>query len=449
MNSYLRQREQLAPAVCALLAMMVFSCMWLSAAKVTAIAVIIDGETRFLANSSQEVEQILVEMKTDQEDQSGLNLELANEVQFKEVFALPSKRVPSDQLLAQLERHVGFKALAATIMIDDRAVASLFAEDEVQQLLERYKREYGAAEQGEKVIKVEFEEKVEVAAGLVDLEQICNTEQVYDLVCTGTANPERYVVKEGDNLWLIARRNDTYVDEIKSINRLTSDNLSLGQELVVVKSKPLLTVVAQVEGEKVETIPYETKVLVDASSPSRVSVKQEGQDGEKKISYQAIKKNGVIAEREITSEKVLKDPVTRILVKGNQVVQVASRGSAGVSKGVLDWPIYGPISNYYRSGHPAIDITGKRGSALCAADSGYVVSAGWAGGYGNCLVVDHGNGYATRYAHCDNLNVGVGQKVTRGQKIATLGSTGRSTGPHLHFEVIYNGCTVNPLNVLK
>lgn len=449
MIACLRQRQQLGPAVCVVLVVMIFCSMWLLAAKASAIAVVIDGQTRFLVGSDQDIEKVLEQMKSDKEALLGQNLELGNDVQIERVFALPSRLTPSDQLAGLLKEHISFKGVAATITINGQAVASLPSEDEARQLVEQYKNEYVMADQGEKVIEVGFEEQVEVVTGLTPLQQICSREQAYDFIRTGTTNPERYVVQSGDNLWLIARRNDMYVDDIKRTNQLTSDKLSLGQELIIVKEKPLLTVVAQVEGEKVEAIPYETKVVVDASAPSRVSVKQEGKDGEKVVTYQAVKKNGVIAERQITSEKILQNPVTRIMVKGNQVVQVASRGSGGISKGVLEWPIYGPISNYYRSGHPAIDITGKRGSTLRAADSGYVVSACWAGGYGNCVIIDHGNGYSTRYAHCDTINVAVGQNVSCGEAIATLGSTGRSTGPHLHFEVMYNGSTVNPLNVLK
>ncbi|HCF51513.1 MAG TPA: hypothetical protein DER60_14600 [Syntrophomonas sp.] len=449
MLAYLRQRKQLVPASCITLAFTIFSCMWLLAAKASAIAVIVDGETQFLVASRQEVLQTLTQMEIDKEGQVGFDLEMGNEVEFKEVFALSSKLVRAEQLAALLEQKVDFNAVATTIMVNGQAVVSLVNEDEARQLVEQFKGEFGSVDQGEKLIQLGFEEQVEVVEERVALDQICTREQAYDLIKTGTLNPEKYIVQEGDNLWLIARRNDTYVDEIKKSNNLTSENLSLGQELIVVKTKPLLTVVAQVEGEKVEAIPYETQVVVDASAPATVRVREQGSDGEKKITYQAVKKNGVIAEREITSEEILKNPVARVLVKGNQVVQVASRGSSGISKGVLDWPVYGPISQYYRGGHPAIDITGKTGTSLRASGSGYVVSAGWNGGYGNCVVIDHGNGYSTRYAHCNSLNVSVGQKVSRGQVIATLGSTGRSTGPHCHFEVMYNGSTVNPLSVLK
>ena len=302
-------------------------------------------------------------------------------------------------------------------------------------------------EEGEKLLYLAFEQQVKIVPDKVSPDQICSPEKAYELIKTGTLNPEKYVVQEGDNLWLIARRNDTYVDEIKKANNLTSENLQPGQELIVVKTKPLLTVVAQVEGEKVEAIPYETEVVVDASAPATVRVKNRAVTG-KEDYLPGHQEKRVIAEREITSEQIIKHPVTRVLVKGKQVVQVASRGSSGISK-VCSIGRSTALLASITVPATAIDITGKTGTSLRAADSGYVVSAGWSGGYGKCIVIDHGNGYSTRYAHCNSLNVSVGQKVSRGQVIATLGSTGRSTGPHCHFEVMYNGSPINPLNALK
>lgn len=449
MITYLRQRKQLVPASCLALAFILFSFMWLLADNASAVAVIVDGKTQFLAASIQDVQQTLRQIEAEKEAQVNLDLELSNELEFKEVFALHSKLTPNDQMAALLEQSVCFDAVAATIVVNGKAVASLLDEEQALQLVERFKTDFAKLDQGEKLLQLGFEEQVEVVCGRVPFEKICTPEQAYDLISTGTLNPEKYIVQAGDNLWLIARRNDTYVEDIKQANHLTSENLSLGQELIVVKSKPLLTVVAQVEGAKIEAIPYETQVVVDAGAAASVRVREQGSEGERKITYQAVKKNGVISDRQVTSEEIIKNPVARVLVKGSQVVQVASRGSSGISKGVLDWPVYGPISQYFRAGHRAIDITGKVGTALHASGSGYVVEAGWNGGYGKTIVIDHGNGYSTRYAHCNSLSVSVGQKVSRGQTIAALGNTGRSTGPHCHFEVIYNGTAVNPLSVLK
>ena len=102
-------------------------------------------------------------------------------------------------------------------------------------------------------------------------------------------------------------------------------------------------------------------------------------------------------------------------------------------------PIYG-----YSKLHTGMDIGASSGSAIVAANAGTVISSGWNGGYGKCIVVDHGGGVTTLYAHCSALYVSVGQSVTRGQQIAAVGSTGNSTGPHCHFEVRINGSYVNP-----
>src|SRR5690606_14471224 len=91
-----------------------------------------------------------------------------------------------------------------------------------------------------------------------------------------------------------------------------------------------------------------------------------------------------------------------------------------------------------------LDIAASVGTPIRAADGGKVTYAGWKGSYGYLVEINHENGYVTRYAHCSSINVKVGQRVYKGQVIARVGNTGRSTGPHLHFEVLKNGRHVNP-----
>jgi murein DD-endopeptidase MepM/ murein hydrolase activator NlpD len=98
--------------------------------------------------------------------------------------------------------------------------------------------------------------------------------------------------------------------------------------------------------------------------------------------------------------------------------------------------------------HEGVDIAASSGTPIHAAASGTVIHAGWLGGYGNLVVVDHGNGLSTAYAHASALLVGVGQHVTQGQTVSLVGSTGNSSGPHLHFEVRVNGSAVDPLGYL-
>ena len=123
-----------------------------------------------------------------------------------------------------------------------------------------------------------------------------------------------------------------------------------------------------------------------------------------------------------------------------------------VGEGNFMWPTSGGISQKHSWYHQAVDISNHSNPAIVAAQGGTVVTAGWnGGGYGNYVIIDHGNGYKTLYAHMLNNSIAVkpGQKVNQGQKLGTMGSTGRSTGTHLHFEVIGPGGKLNPLSVLK
>ncbi len=113
--------------------------------------------------------------------------------------------------------------------------------------------------------------------------------------------------------------------------------------------------------------------------------------------------------------------------------------------GLFQWPVLGYITQEYWYGHRAIDIAAPVGTAVHAADGGFVSFAGWTDvGYGYLVVIDHANGFATYYAHLSDFYVTAGQAVERGQVIGAVGSTGHSTGPHLHFEIRYNRVQQNP-----
>ncbi len=103
-----------------------------------------------------------------------------------------------------------------------------------------------------------------------------------------------------------------------------------------------------------------------------------------------------------------------------------------------------PVTGVYKR-HTGTDIGASYGAAIVAANAGTVTLAGWNSGYGNCVIIDHGGGKATLYAHMSAYSVSAGQTVSKGQRIGSVGSTGNSTGPHLHFEVLINGSAVDPM----
>lgn len=124
--------------------------------------------------------------------------------------------------------------------------------------------------------------------------------------------------------------------------------------------------------------------------------------------------------------------------------------TAKVGSGSFVWPTSGSINQRYWGGHGGVDIGGWTGAPVKAADGGYVAVAtgGWNGGYGNHVIIDHGNGFVTLYAHLNSIYVRPGENVARGASVGSVGNTGNSTGPHLHFEIRYQGVPRNPSNYL-
>jgi murein DD-endopeptidase MepM/ murein hydrolase activator NlpD len=124
-----------------------------------------------------------------------------------------------------------------------------------------------------------------------------------------------------------------------------------------------------------------------------------------------------------------------------------------VGTGTFIWPTTEHFisgNNYDANVHPAIDIGGQEGNPIYATDSGVVVYAGWSDyGYGYLIVIDHGNGWQSAYAHLSAVGVSCGQSVYQGSTIGALGTTGNSTGPHLHFELVINGAKINPLDYMQ
>jgi murein DD-endopeptidase MepM/ murein hydrolase activator NlpD len=150
----------------------------------------------------------------------------------------------------------------------------------------------------------------------------------------------------------------------------------------------------------------------------------------------------------------------QLQAESNQLSAIIAGGSSGGAhgSGQLIWPVAGPVTSgfgwrihpifHVRKFHTGIDISAAYGVAIKAADTGTTIYSGWMTGYGNVVVVDHGNGLSTLYAHMTAAAVGNGVNVTRGQTIGTVGATGYATGPHLHFEVRVNGDPVDPLGYL-
>ncbi len=135
----------------------------------------------------------------------------------------------------------------------------------------------------------------------------------------------------------------------------------------------------------------------------------------------------------------------QVAIYGGPIPASAARGT-----GRYAWPVGGQVTQRYWHGHRAIDVGARTGAPIVAADSGFVVKAshGWNGGYGRMVMIDHGNGVVTLYAHMNTIYVRQGENIAKGVQLGTVGNTGRSTGPHLHFEIRHNGVARNPFYYL-
>ncbi len=194
--------------------------------------------------------------------------------------------------------------------------------------------------------------------------------------------------------------------------------------------------------------PYgEVEVEDDSMYRGERAVASEGISGEKYVEYTTVKINGQEISKNITGETVITKPVNRVVKVG---IKEKPKGKA---TGSFINPTSGSLSSTFgaRWGrrHTGIDISAPAGTSICAADGGTVIYSDFMSGYGYLIQIDHGNGFVTYYAHCSALYAKTGDKVAQGDLIAAVGSTGNSTGNHLHFEVRIDGTPTDPLGYVN
>ncbi|MGE5404184.1 MAG: peptidoglycan DD-metalloendopeptidase family protein [Candidatus Saccharibacteria bacterium] len=451
MPNILRDRDYLLPALGIVgLAVIIILVLFLQG-KTTACSVIINEKEILIAKDSELVKAQVAKICTEEQKKIGHKVNLSSSITYDTTIVDEDKLTAPKQIYPVLKQALLLKTGAAAIVVNGKPVVYVADQVTADKILKTLKTDYSSCNSQEKIAKSEFCEKVKVETCKIETERVLPVDEALTLLKTGTRTPVIYTVKEGDSLWLIARLHDMHVSEIKEANGLKSENLQLDQKLVLSETKPFINVETVIKGQETETIPYDTKVVVDKSLKYSTKIKQKGEDGEKEVAYTLIKRNGQLTEKKIISQKITKKPVDQVIARGKKVrqpVMVASRGSF---IGGLTWPIFGSITSGYGShrGHTGIDIDGETGDPIHAAKSGVVEFAGRDGSYGLMIIINHGNGVKTRYAHCSKILVKEGQSVTKGQVIGKVGSTGHSTGSHLHFEVIRGSTFNNPLRYLR
>lgn len=247
-----------------------------------------------------------------------------------------------------------------------------------------------------------------------------------------------YQIESGDTISGVAQKFGISADTIKWTNNLTGDQIKPGDTLKIL---PVTGVSHSVKsGDTLESVAK--KYSAEQQAILDFPFNDIPDDFSLKVGQLLIVPEG--SPPEIAAPKPRRQP--QYLAQGPKSPAFSAPGGAS-----FIWPAGGSLSQYFSWYHPGVDIANRGAPGIAASDGGTVVVAGWPDGYGygNRVVIDHGNGYRSLYAHLSNVYVSVGEVISRGQLIGQMGSTGRSTGTHLHLEIHYKGVPVNPLAILK
>lgn len=399
-------------------------------------------------------------------------LSLEDQVTYSEEKKSKSFLINNQETIQSIKEQVDVHTEAVVLTLDDKPVVYLARKEEAEEVLLKLKEKYLSKKERQEVNKLEnqqstslptikenetrildvsFQQNVSINEKIIHPFKLSSIEDSVKLLEKGTLVEDTYKVKEGDVLGSIAKEHQLDLAELLALNpELQEDSvLAIDQELHVTNLKSLLDVVLTKETRLKEKLPYKEEIIEDKNLyKGETEIKQEGKDGQRLVTYEITEVNGEKIDSKEKEEVILQEPIPKIIIKGTKLIP--SRGD-----GEFSWPAQGGyISSEmeYRWGkyHKGIDIARPSGKAILAADNGVVELAGYDNsGYGNKVVINHQNGYKTVYAHLDSIDVKAGETVPKGTSIGVMGSTGNSTGVHLHFEMYKNGSLVDPLEYIR
>lgn len=377
-----------------------------------------------------------------------------------------------EEALRNLESFMSYHAVGVEVRVNGELIGIVKDQETADRILEQVKSAYDPLRKGNEVAilsadagderaeanqskpqvqveEVSFVEDVELHPVDTDPTAVSSEEEILAKLKETEVRGIEYVVQPGDCVTCIAEKLNISTEYIYEKNPEVKDALlQIGQVLDLTEEIPKLSVRTILSREEVLDVPYKTVYEKDDSMKLGSSkVVREGQPGKKKVTYRVEQINGVDRELEIIAEEILVEPVSRIVKQGTKIIP-------GQGTGVLSWPVTSNVritSGFGKRGnstHKGVDLVASNKNII-AADSGTVVFAGTKSGYGKCVIIDHGNGLRTLYGHLSSISVKQGDKVEKGEKIGVMGSTGNSTGVHLHFEVLKNGVAQNPMNYLS
>lgn len=412
-----------------------------------------NGQKLGLVKEKDDVLQItdLVQGALTEEKNMKIVIDAKDDITFHRKLALDESQIDnSEQVLKRLTYMGDLKVKATGIYVNGKKIGAVQDRKTAKKVLKDVADKYTKKGDNIEIEKVSFLEKVDIDPCSTDLEDLHSEEEMVDLLCTSGEKETVHKVVAGDTLHSIAKKYDVWEDQLLADNKgINSKKLEVGSNIIVKQQAPVLTyeVVEKITYDKVIEHKVEEQKSADIYE-GMTETQQTGSDGLSEITARVTLQNGkkVVEEDLVTTVK--EEPVTEVVLVGTK------ERPPTVGSGKYIWPLKDSFTQTSGFGsrwgrqHKGIDLAVSVGTTVYAADGGTVVEAQYSGSYGNVVMIDHQNGQETRYAHNSKLLVKKGDKVYQGQPIAKSGNTGRSTGPHVHFEIRFNGEPRNPLNYL-
>jgi murein DD-endopeptidase MepM/ murein hydrolase activator NlpD len=406
-----------------------------------------NGRVLGVVKEQEDVLKILdvVQEQLSKEHNAQVAIDRNLDIHFERVIALNREIDESEEVLRQLTYMQDMKIKAVALYINGNREAILSSEEDAGKILEAVQASFLSNSPNTEYEQIGFAEAVEIKEIDTKLGRIMNFDDTFSKIMTGAIAKRTHEVVSGDTFSGIAKRYSISSSDLRMANPgINPERLSIGQEIILTQTVPLLTVQTVEVATYIEPIPFET-VQNETSSmyKGEQSIRVQGENGERSVVARIIKNNGVEISKTELSSTVIKNPVDKVVNVGTKPPP-ALQGT-----GSFIYPVTGArLTTRYSRYHQAIDLAISSGTKIRASDGGTVISSGYSGSYGYVVRINHGGNRVTLYAHCSKLLVKAGDKVYQGQHIANVGSTGRSTGPHVHFEVIINGVKRNPLDYL-
>lgn len=293
---------------------------------------------------------------------------------------------------------------------------------------------------------ISYGDEIEVVEAYLMDTEITPLQEAVSIVTKEQEKNKIYEVVSGDTLSGIALKTEISVEKIIELNEMLEDENStirVGDELIITVPEPVLSV------ERIEDIYYEEYydapieyIYNDNWYTTESAVRQEPSAGHRKVIAAVAYRNDAVTNREILKEELSIAAVPK-------VIEVGTKTPPTYIKPISGGRFTSGFKRRWGRMHKGVDWAVPIGTAVMASSGGTVVRAGWASGYGYVVYINHADGRQTRYGHLSKVLVKSGQIVKQGQKIALSGNTGRSTGPHVHFEILIGGSQVNPLNYMN